>query len=562
MEGSRSLRVVIVGGVALGAGAAAKVRRMDESANIVLIEKGPHVSFANCGLPYYLGGVIADRNDLLLHTPASLRARFNIDVRTRQEVIGIDRTRKVVQVRDLPTGNMYEEPYDKLVLALGAKPLLPPIPGLQLPGVFTVRNVPDVDAIKQWIDLYDAKRVAVIGAGFIGIEIVENLRDLGLSVTLIEKSTQILPPFDEEMTTRVYDELERMGVATILGDGVAAFHGEDRAQTVVLESGKEVAADLFILGLGVRPDVQIAKEAGLELGVAGAVKVNDYLQTSDPDIYSGGDMAEVKYLVDGKMRWIALAGSANKQARIIGMNVCGSRVKFRGSLGTSIVKFGSVTIGMTGMSEKATKATGIPYFVSYVTAGHHASYYPGAHNLTIKLVVEESTGRIIGGQVVGREGVDKRVDVIATAIFGRMTVEDLADLDLAYAPPFSAAKDPVIMAGMAAEHLYDGTVEALNELPKDLAKWQIVDVRRPDEVAAGMIAGAINIPLDELRQRLSELDSKKPILLYCQGGQRSYFAYQMLKGQGFSRVYNLSGGYIVQKLREQQNGNPSLVTAG
>ena len=561
MEATRELKVVIIGGVALGAGAAAKVRRMDEMANIVLIERGPHVSFANCGLPYYLGGVIADRNALLLHTPASLKARFNIDVRTRQEVVTIDRARKIVQVRDLPTGNIYEEAYDKLVLALGAKPLMPPIRGLQLPGVFSVRNVPDVDAIKQWIDRYDAKRVAVIGAGFIGVEIVENLRDLGLEVTLIEKAPQILPPFDMEMTTRVFEELEQMGVEIILSDGIATFEGEECAETVVLESGKAIQADLFILGLGVRPDVQIAKDAGLELGVAGALKVNDYLQTSDSDIYSGGDMAEVKYLIDGKMHWIALAGAANKQARVIGMNVCGGHVKFRGALGTSIVKLGKVSIGMTGMSEKVAKATGIPYFVSYNTTGHHASYYPDAHDLTIKLIVEESTGRVIGGEVVGQEGVDKRVDVIATAIFGRMTVEDLADLDLAYAPPFSSAKDPVIMAGMAAEHLYDGTVEAMYGLPADVNDWQIIDVRRSSESSEGMLRGAVNIPLDELRQRLSELDPKKPTIVYCRSGQRSYFAYQILKGHGFSQVYNLSGGYLVEMFREEQNDKQPQVVA-
>ncbi|MCI0184687.1 FAD-dependent oxidoreductase [Sulfoacidibacillus ferrooxidans] len=549
------LKVVIIGGVALGAGAAAKVRRMDETAEIVIIEKGPHVSFANCGLPYYLGGVIPDRNDLLLHTPESLKARFEIDVRTRQEVIAIDRTRKVVSVRNIVTGDIYEETYHKLVLALGAKPLIPPFPGLHLPGIFSVRNVPDVDAIKQFITLYQAKRVVMIGAGFIGLEMAENLRALGLRVTLIEKATQVLPPFDEEMTSRVVDELKRMGITTVLGDGVSSFTGDDRARSVILESGKEVQADVFILGLGVRPDVQLAKDAGLALGVTGALKVNDMMQTSDPDIYAGGDMAEVKYMIDGKMHWIALAGSANKQARIIGMNVCGMHVKFRGALGTSIVRVGAVNIGMTGMTERAAKAAGIPYFVSYNTAGHHASYYPGAHDITIKLIVEQSTGRLIGGEVVGREGVDKRVDVLATAIFGRMTVEDLADLDLAYAPPVSSAKDPVIMAGMAAEHVYDGTVELLNEWPTDPLQFQIVDVRRPDETAKGMLPHAINIPLDELRTRIAELDPQKPTILYCRSGQRSYFAHQILKGHGFTQVQNMSGGYVVAKYLEQAKVN-------
>ena len=545
-------KIVIVGGVAVGAGAAAKIRRMDESADIIVIERGPHVSFANCGLPYYLGDVISRREALLLHTPASLHARFQIDVRTRQEVVGIDRKNKEVMIDNLEEGTSYRESYDKLVLAMGAQPVMPRLPGIQLPGIFQLRTVPDVDAMKAWISSNRVKHVAVIGAGFIGIETVENLTTLGLSVTLIEKAPQVLPPFDEEMTAHVRQELTRLHVNTALGDGISEFRGVGRATEVVLESGRVIKADMFILGLGVRPNSTLAQEAGLELGMAGAVKVNEYLQTSDPDIYAAGDVAEVSHRVNGRQRFIPLAGAANKQARIIGENICGARVKFEGTLGTAIVKLGETTLAMTGLTEKAAKADGISYVVSYNTAGHHAGYYPGATDLTVKLLVEPLTELVLGAQISGKLGVDKRIDVFATAIASRLSLDEMTGLDLAYAPSFSSAKDPVIMAAMVAQHVVRGevcTVRTMDDIRRLNAL--ILDVRTEGEAVKRALPGAVNIPLDQLRERAHELDKNITWVVYCRSGQRSYYAYQILSGLGFNSVYNLEGGMIVQEMIQQ-----------
>lgn len=545
-------KIVIVGGVAVGAGAAAKIRRMDESADIIVIERGPHVSFANCGLPYYLGDVISRREALLLHTPATLHARFQIDVRTRQEVVAIDRKNKVVMIDDLEDGTSYRETYDKLVLAMGAQPVMPRLPGIQLPGIFQLRTVPDVDAMKEWISSNRVQHVAVIGAGFIGIETVENLTTLGLSVTLIEKAPQVLPPFDEEMTAHVRQELTGLHVNMALGDGISEFRGIGRATEVVLESGRVIRADMFILGLGVRPNSTLAQEAGLELGMAGAVKVNEYLQTSDPDIYAAGDVAEVSHRVNGRQRFIPLAGAANKQARIIGENICGARVKFVGTLGTAIVKLGETTLAMTGLTEKAAKADGISHVVSYNTAGHHAGYYPGATDLTVKLLVEPLTELVLGAQISGKLGVDKRIDVFATAIASRLTLDELTGLDLAYAPSFSSAKDPVIMAAMVAQHVVRGEVRTVRTMD-DIRRLNalILDVRTEGEAAKRALPGAVNIPLDQLRERAHELDKDITWVVYCRSGQRSYYAYQILSGLGFNSVYNLEGGMIVQEMIQQ-----------
>ncbi len=547
-----SKKIVIVGGVALGAGAAAKARRMDENAEIIMIERGPYVSFANCGLPYYLGDEITDRDALLLNTPESLKSRFNIDVRVLEEAVELDRAKKLLTVRKVDSGEQYQLPYDKLVLAMGAKPIIPPLPGIGLSGVFSLRTVPDVDQIKAWVSSQNAKRAVVIGAGFIGLETVENLASIGVEVTLVEKAPQVLPPFDPEMTALALRELDKMGAEVILGDGIASFEGVNRATTVTLESGRKLEADMFLLGIGVRPENGLAKQAGLELGTAGALQVNEYLQTSDPDIYSGGDMAEIVHLVDGQRRWIPLAGPANKQGRVIGVNVCGGQEKFLGAQGTSIVRVGKATLATTGFAEKTARALGLNFFTSYNTAGHHAGYYPGAKDMTIKLMVENPSGRLLGAEVAGREGVDKRVDVLATAIAAHMTVSDIAALDLAYAPPFSAAKDPVIMAAMAAENVQHGVIDvvhSIDDLPAE--DVNVLDVRRDDEVIEGMLPGAINIPLDELRDRVGELDASKHWIVYCRSGQRSYFATQLLKRVGFPHVYNLSGGYIVQEMKQE-----------
>lgn len=545
-------KILIIGGVALGAGTAAKARRMDEQAEIVLIERGPYVSFANCGLPYFLGDVITNREELLLHTPESLKARFNIDVRVMQEMVSLNRDKKSVMIRNLETGETYEESYDKLVLAMGARPISPPIPGKELNGIFSMRTVPDVDRIKAYINDTYAKHAVVIGAGFIGLETVDNLVHLGMKVTLIEKAPQVLPPFDAEMTALALKGLKRMGTEIILNDGIARFEGTEKATGVVLESGRKVDGDVFILGLGVRPDMELAKAAGLELGVTGALRVNERLQTSDPDIYSGGDLAEIVHRVNDKDTWIPLAGAANKQARIVGINVCGGEAKFNGAQGTSIVGVGKYVLGSTGLSEKLLQRAEIPYAVSYNTAGHHAGYYPGAKDLTIKLLFDPTSGEIFGAQVAGKEGVDKRLDVLATAIGAHMSVSDLTDLDLAYAPPFSSAKDPVILAGMAAENIVNKKVKVVYK-PEDLKgeEVQILDVRRDDEIVDGMIPEALHIPLDELRDRASELDPNLRYVVYCRSGLRSYVACRMLEGLGFNETYNLSGGYVVYEMREQ-----------
>lgn len=544
-------KILIIGGVALGAGTAAKARRMDEQAEIVLIERGPYVSFANCGLPYFLGDVITDRDKLLLHTPESLKARFNIDVRVMQEMVSLNREQKTVTIRDLVKGTSYEESYDKLVLAMGARPISPPIPGKDLDGIFSMRTVPDVDEIKAYINNHYAKRAVVIGAGFIGLETVDNLVHLGLEVTLIEKAPQVLPPFDAEMTAPALRALQQMGTEVILNDGISRFEGSDRATSVVLESGRRINGDVFILGLGVRPDVEMAKAQGLEVGATGALRVNEHLQTSDPDIYSGGDLAEIVHKVNGRDVWIPLAGAANKQGRIVGINVAGGDASFNGAQGTSIVGVGQYVLGATGLSEKLLQRAEIPYAVSYNTTGHHAGYYPGAKDLTIKLVFDPSSGKIFGAQVVGEDGVDKRLDVLATAISANLTVGDLTDLDLAYAPPFSSAKDPVILAGMAAQNIMEHKVKVVY-LPDDLqgADVQVLDVRRDDELEDGMIPQALHIPLDELRTRASELDKDLRYIVYCRSGLRSYVACRMLEGLGIENVHNLSGGYVVYAMRQ------------
>lgn len=544
-------KIVIIGGVAIGAGAAAKARRMDESAEIIVVERGPYVSFANCGLPYYLGGVIKERGKLLLHTPQSLKTRFNIDARVQQELVSIDRVKKTVRIHDLGTDREYDESYDKLILATGAKPIVPAVPGADSDGVFTLRDIPDVDEIQEWISSHDVRHAVVIGAGFIGLETAENLVHRGIQVTLVDKANQIMTPFDAEMTTPAVKELQRLGVNVLLGDGFTEFQNTDGVQAVVLESGRRVAADLFIMGLGVRPDTSVAKDAGLAIGSTGALMVNDYLQTSDPDIYSGGDLAEIIERVTGEHRWIPLAGAANKQARIIGTNVCGGAERFTGAQGTSIVRIGDVALAMTGISEKLAKRMGIDHFVSYTTSGHHAGFYPGAQDLTVKLMVHRPSGRVLGAEIVGQEGVDKRIDVIATAIAAKMTVEDLESLDLAYAPPFSSAKDPVIMAGMVADNVLRGEIQMVHEI-KDVPdeRVQILDVRRDDEVVNGRIDSSVHIPLDELRNRVGELNPSIPWIVYCRSGQRSYNACRILKGFGFAQVYNLSGGYLVYEMKQ------------
>lgn len=542
-------KIVIVGGVAGGATAAARARRTDEHAEIILFEKGPYISFANCGLPYYVGREIGDRSALLLQTPESFKARFNVEVRVNHEVIGIDRAAQRVTVRNLETGEKFSESYTALILAPGSVPIRPPLPGIDLPNIFMVRTVPDAVAIRQLVEQENPTRAVVVGAGFIGLEMVENLVGLGLSVTLVEKADQVLPPLDPEMAAFVQLNLEQMGVEVITGDGIAAFAGSDRATAVRLESGREVEGDLFILGLGVRPDTRLAKEAGLAIGPTGGIQVNERMQTSDPDIYAAGDAVETIHLVTGRPALIPLAGPANKQGRVAGANAAGDSLTFPGAIGTAIVRVGSVVAACTGLSEKAARREGFQVYTSYTVSGDHADYYPGMQELMSKLVIEEGTGRLLGAQVIGASGVDKRTDVYATAILGGMTVDQLASLDLAYAPPFGSAKDPAIVAGMVAQNIRRGalrviTPERLLERLEAGEDLQVVDVRNSYEFEMGAVPGAVNIPVDELRSRIGELDPARETVVYDRTGATAYVAARVLMQRGFT-VSSLTGGYAL-----------------
>lgn len=555
--------IIVVGGVAAGAGAAAKARREDESAEIIVFERGEHVSFANCGLPYFVGDEIKRRGALLLHTPASLKSRFNLDVLTRHEVTEIRPEARQVVARDLRTGAEVVKTYDRLILATGSRPVVPPLEGIGSRNVKLLRTVPEAEEIKEMAA--GAHRAVVVGAGFIGLEAAENLARRGLSVTVVEKAAQVLPPFDPEMVVPVEESLQAMGVELVIGRGIAGFETDgDRAVGVRLDDGGTIAADFYVLSIGVRPDVALAKAAGLALGPSGGIAVNERMETSVPGIYAAGDVVEVRHLVSGRPAWIPLAGPANKQGRVAGANAAGGSLTFKGAYGTSIVRVGKVAAAKTGLSETECLRAGFDYTVTYNHHGDHAGYYPGAETLTIKVISERGTGRILGAQVVGGRGVDKRADVLATAIYGGLTVEDLEQLDLAYAPPFGAAKDPVIMAGMTHANIVRGQVVAVT--PVEVARLvgvgnggsrqpgaersgqpggpQIVDVRDRREWREGTIPGAVGIPLPELRDRLGDLDPSRETIVYCRGGQRSYFACRILRQSGFHDVKNLTGGFL------------------
>lgn len=549
------LRLLIVGGVAGGASAAARARRLSEDAEIIVFERGPHVSFANCGLPYYVGGEIAAEDDLLLQTPAALRARFELDVRVHTEVLSLDRARHTLRARDLTTGREYEEPYDALVLAPGAAPLRPPIPGIDRPGHFTVRNVPDAVAIKTWIREQAARRAVVVGGGYVGLEMAEQLVHAGLEVTVVEALPQVMAPLDPEMAAWLHTELREHHVALHLADPVAGFEapaaGESAAASVVrLRSGTRLPADLVVLGMGVRPEVKLAREAGLELGACGGIRVDPQMRTSDPRIWAVGDAVEVRHAVLGDWQLLPLAGPANRQGRTAADNVFGRASRFEGAYGTAILRLFSLTAACTGANARSLTRAGRPFEVLHLHPGSHAGYYPGASPLATKILFAPDTGRLLGAQVVGRDGVDKRIDVLATALKASLSVADLAELELAYAPPFGSAKDPVNLAGMAAQNVLHGDVR--------LAHWQelttpdnhvpfVLDVRNPGERAAGSIPGSIHIPLPELRSRLGELPRDREIVVSCQSGQRSYFAARMLLQRGFN-ARNLTGGYRTWKM--------------
>lgn len=546
------MKLLIVGGVAGGASAAARARRLAEDAEIILFERGPDISFANCGLPYYVGGEIAERGKLLIITPERLRARFNIDVRVRTSVEKIDRATKTVHVKDLATGRETTETYDKLILAPGAAPLRPPLPGLDLPGIYTLRNLADVDRIKQRVDA-GVRQAVVIGAGFIGLELVENFVRRGVVTTVVELQDQVLPPFDKEMTTPIAQELASKGVSLLLGQSAEAFEASPDGLVVRLKSGQRLPAQLVILGVGVRPENQLAVDAGLEVGPRGGIRVNEQLQTSDPDIYAVGDAIEVKDFVLGGPTQVPLAGPANRQGRLAADHIFGRSVRYRGTQGTAIVRVFDRTAAMTGASEKTLKRSQRPFRKIYIHPANHAGYFPGAEGMTLKLLFDPAGGKILGAQAVGGAGVDKRIDVLAVAIQAGMTVFDLEEMELAYSPQYGSAKDPINMAGFVAAGLLRGdhpqaNVEEILALPAN-QRPILLDVRTPQEFAGGHLPGAINIPVDDLRGLLAGLPSDRDLAVYCQVGQRGYLATRILLQAGHKAV-NLGGGYRTYLLYE------------
>ena len=544
-------KLLIVGGVAGGATAAAHARRLSEDAEIIVFERGPCVSFANCGLPYYVGGEIRDREDLLLQTPESLKARFNLDVRIRSEVVAIDPKKKEIEIHDLNANNTYSLQYDDLILSTGAAPVKSPIPGIEREGHFSVRGIPDVESMTAWIEKTQARRAVVVGGGFIGLEMVEQLHRRGIEVAVVEALPQVMAPFDEEMAGWLHHELGAHDVKLHLSDAVDRFDApmeneKASASVVVLKSGTRLSADLVVLALGVRPEITLAQAAKLEIGKHGGIRVDEQLQTSEPNIWAIGDAIEVRDCVTGNWTWVPLAGPANRQGRIVAENVLGADLKYPGTLGTAIVRLFGLVAACTGASEKQLLKAGILYDVVHLHPASHAGYYPGGHRLAMKILFSPKEGKLLGAQIIGNEGVDKRIDVLATALKAGMTVHDLEDLELAYAPPFGSAKDPVNLAGMVAQHIIQGEVQNVqwHEHPEpDLSKVTFLDVRDLEErESIGFIPGSIHIPLTELRARSDNLPKDKEIVVYCQTGQRSYFASRILVQKGF-QVRNLSGGY-------------------
>ncbi|MCL2578572.1 MAG: FAD-dependent oxidoreductase [Oscillospiraceae bacterium] len=538
-------KVLIVGGVAGGASAAARLRRLDEEAEIILFERGEYISFANCGLPYYIGGEITSKSALTLQTPASFNARFNVDVRVSCEVISIDRAAKSVNVKNYVSGQVYTETYDKLILSPGAEPIKPNIEGVDSGRVFTLRNIPDTYKIKDYMDSQKPQSAVVVGGGYIGVEMAENLRAAGMSVTLIEMANQVIAPIDCEMACEVHRYLESKGVRLILKSAVKSIAEEEGGLTVTLNDGK-VSGEILIMAIGVKPESGLASAAGLEVNERGAIVVDDHMLTSDPDIYAVGDAVQAADFVTGQKGFIPLAGPANKQGRIAADNVCGLGSRYKGTQGSAILKVFEMTVAATGVSEKTAKRLGLSYDKSYTYSASHAGYYPGGTGMSIKMVFERETGKILGAQVIGFDGVDKRCDVIATAIRAGMSAYDLTELELCYAPPYSSAKDPVNMAGYVIENLLTGKVKNFHwedaaGLPRD-GSVTLLDVRTPGEYARGSIEGFVNIPLDDLRGRLDELNRAKPVYVICQVGLRGYLAARILTQNG-REAYNLSGGY-------------------
>ena len=540
------MKVVIVGGVAGGATAAARLRRLDENAEIVLFERSGFISYANCGLPYYIGGVIEDEAELTLQTPERFYERFRVQVKVRHEVTAIDRAAHCVEVRDLDSGKTFREPYDKLLLAPGAKPTQPPMAGTGLEGVFTLRTVEDTLRIRRFVEERKPRSAVLAGGGFIGMELAENLRELGLDVTIVQKPRQLMTPFDADMAALIESEMRAHGVALRLGHTVEGFAPAGDGVQVLLQGEAPLTAGMVVLAIGVTPDSRLAAEAGLELGLRGSIAVNDRMQTSDPDIYAVGDAVQVRHAVTGQPALIALAGPANKQGRIAADNICGGDSRYRGSQGSSVLKVFGLTAACTGLNETAARRAGLDADAVILSPMNHAGYYPGGSVLTMKVVFERGSGRLLGAQIVGRDGVDKRIDVLAAAIHGGMTGPGLTELDLAYAPPYASAKDPVNMAGYLIENLLTGKVrqfrlEDLDALPRD-GSVTLLDARTPGEYSCGHAEGFRSLPLDSLREHLGELDPAKPVYVMCQSGLRSYLACRILAQHGFI-CYNFAGGY-------------------
>ena len=537
-------RIVIVGGVAGGASAAARARRLSEEVEIILFERGEHISFANCGLPYHIGGTISERKRLLVQTPEGMRGRFAIDVRTRTEVIRIDRARKLVVARNLATGTEQTESYDVLILSPGAEPIRPAIPGIGAKRIFTLRSLADMDAIKDLVDQEKPQQAAIIGGGYIGLEMAEALRQREVGVTLIEVANQVMSVADPEMVTTLHQQLRLHGIDLRLATSVTSFVEEGHLLHIRLSTGESLQCGLAVLATGVKPDVKLASEAGLAIGQTGGILVDEHLRTSDPHIFAVGDAIEVTDLVSGLPTVIPLAGPANRQGRIAADNALGGNSIYKKTQGTAICKVFDLVFGMTGMSEKSLKQAGMAYEKVYVHPASHASYYPGAHPITLKLLFHPETGKVLGAQAVGADGVDKRIDVLAVAIRGGLSVFDLEEVELSYAPPYGSAKDPINYAGFVAANNLRGDVGLchVGEILHPRTDQQLLDVRTPAEVEAGSIPGAINIPVDELRGRLYELPKDKELLVSCQVGLRGYLACRILKQNGF-KCRNLSGGY-------------------
>lgn len=540
------MKVVIVGGVAGGATAAARIRRLDEQADIVVFERSGYISYANCGLPYYIGDVITDPEELTLQTPESFFSRFRVKMKVRHEVTAIHPDRKSVSVKNLDTGEEFEETYDKLILSPGAKPTQPKLPGVSIDRVFTLRTVEDTFRIKEYINKNKPKSAVLAGGGFIGLELAENLRGLGMDVTIVQRPKQLMSPFDADMASFIHAEMRKHGVKLQLGYAVEGFEKRDGGVDVLLKDAALVHADMVVLAIGITPETSLAKNAGLELGIKGSILVNDRMETSVPDIYAAGDAVQVKHYVTGDDALISLAGPANKQGRIIADNICGGNSRYLGSQGSSVIKVFDLTAATTGVSETAARKAGLEVDTVILSPMCHAGYYPGGKVLTMKVIFEKDTHRLLGAQIVGYEGVDKRIDVLSTAIHAGLKATQLKDLDLAYAPPYSSAKDPVNMAGFMIDNIATGILkqwhlEDTAALPRD-GSVTLLDTRTISEYSRGHIDGFRNIPVDELRERLNEIEKSKPIYVICQSGLRSYIACRILEGNGYE-AYNFSGGF-------------------